>query len=59
VEQGRFPLGSCLPNELARLAAALDGLLFHRLVDATLEVGRAAGPLEAMLGRPGATPSRP
>jgi TetR/AcrR family transcriptional regulator, regulator of biofilm formation and stress response len=40
------------------LAAALDGLLFHRLVDPTLEVIQAAEPLEAMLGRPGAAPPR-
>ena len=32
------------------LAASLDGLLFHRLVDPTLDVMRAAAPLEAMLG---------
>jgi AcrR family transcriptional regulator len=31
------------------LAAALDGLLFHRLVDPTLDVMQAAAPLEAML----------
>jgi AcrR family transcriptional regulator len=31
------------------LAAALDGLLFHRLVDAKLNVMQTAGPLEAML----------
>lgn len=39
------------------LAAALDGLLFHRLVDPTLEVVQAAEPLDAMLGRPGPAPS--
>src|SRR5215831_1543452 len=32
------------------LAAALDGLLFHRLVDPTLDIMQAAAPLEAMLG---------
>jgi AcrR family transcriptional regulator len=32
------------------LAAALDGLLFHRLVDSKLDVMQAAGPLKAMLG---------
>jgi AcrR family transcriptional regulator len=31
------------------LAAALDGLLFHRLVDPKLDVRRAAEPLDAML----------
>jgi AcrR family transcriptional regulator len=31
------------------LAAALDGLLFHRLVDPKLDVLRVAGPLGAML----------
>jgi TetR/AcrR family transcriptional regulator, regulator of biofilm formation and stress response len=31
------------------LAAALDGLLFHRLVDAKLDVVQAAEPIEAML----------
>jgi AcrR family transcriptional regulator len=31
------------------LAAALDGLLFHRLVDPKLDVRRAARPLDAML----------
>lgn len=32
------------------LAAALDGLLFHRIVDPTLDVMQTAAPLEAMLG---------
>jgi AcrR family transcriptional regulator len=37
------------------LAAALDGLLFHRLVDPKLAVLQAAAPLEALLrGRSGA-----
>ena len=31
------------------LAAALDGLLFHRLADPRLDVLQVAGPLEAML----------
>ncbi|MGH2892242.1 MAG: TetR/AcrR family transcriptional regulator [Solirubrobacteraceae bacterium] len=31
------------------LAAAFDGLLFHRLVDANLDVILTAGPIEAML----------
>lgn len=33
------------------LAAALDGLLFHRLVDPRLDVMKAAGPLEALVFR--------
>jgi len=38
------------------LAAALDGLLFHRLVDPKLDVVQAAAPLVALLrGRPGRT----
>ncbi len=42
------------------LAAALDGLLFHRLVDPKLDVVQAAGPLEAMLRtvQPGGEPNR-
>lgn len=35
------------------LAAAFDGLLFHRLVDAKLDVAQTSGPISAML-----TPSR-
>lgn len=31
------------------LAAALDGLLFHRLVDGTLDVKQTSAPIEAML----------
>ena len=31
------------------LAASLDGLLFHRLVDPRLDVRQTAAPLEAML----------
>jgi len=38
-----------LPATAILLAAALDGLLFHRLVDPTLDVMQIAGPLEAML----------
>lgn len=41
-----------LPATAVLLAAALDGLLFHRLVDPTLDVMQAAGPLEAMLIAP-------
>lgn len=38
------------------LAAALDGLLFHRLVDPKLGVMQAAAPITALLGR--AAPAR-
>jgi len=38
-----------MPAAAILLAAALDGLLFHRLVDPTLDVMQVAGPLEAML----------
>jgi TetR/AcrR family transcriptional regulator, regulator of biofilm formation and stress response len=41
-----------LPAAAILLAAALDGLLFHRLVDPTLDVMQTAGPLEAMLMGP-------
>ncbi len=34
------------------LAAALDGLLFHHLVDPKLDVTQAAGPITAMLREP-------
>ncbi|MDN5858267.1 MAG: TetR/AcrR family transcriptional regulator [Pseudonocardia sp.] len=38
------------------LAAAFDGLLFHRLVDPGLDVRQTAGPISVMLGK--AQPSR-
>ena len=38
-----------LPAAAVLLAASLDGLLFHRLVDPTLDVMQTAAPLEAML----------
>ena len=41
-----------LPAAAVLLAAALDGLLFHRLVDPTLDVMQTARPLEAMLMGP-------
>jgi AcrR family transcriptional regulator len=41
-----------LPATAILLAAALDGLLFHRLVDPMLDVMQVAGPLEAMLIAP-------
>jgi AcrR family transcriptional regulator len=46
------------------LAAALDGLLFHHLVDPKLDVTQVAGPIDAMLsagsrGRPQTTVRRP
>ncbi|HEY7267489.1 MAG TPA: TetR/AcrR family transcriptional regulator [Solirubrobacterales bacterium] len=39
-----------LASTAVLLAAALDGLLFHRLVDTTLDVMHTEGPFEAMLG---------
>jgi AcrR family transcriptional regulator len=39
------------------LAAALDGLLFHYLVDPKLDVRQTAGPIAQMLGTPGRAPS--
>jgi TetR/AcrR family transcriptional regulator, regulator of biofilm formation and stress response len=41
-----------LPATAVLLAAALDGLLFHRLVDATLDVVQTAEPIAAMLRPP-------
>ncbi len=38
------------------LAAALDGLLFHHLVDPKLDVTQAAGPITAMLRKPPVKP---
>jgi AcrR family transcriptional regulator len=41
------------------LAAALDGLLFHRLVDPRLDVRQTAAPIAQMLGAPGlSSPNR-
>ena len=40
------------------LAAALDGLLFHRLVDPRLDVRQTAEPMTQRLGTPGPTSSR-
>lgn len=48
-----------LPAAAVLLAAALDGLLFHRLVDPTLDVRQVAGPLEAMLIDPSRRRRRP
>jgi AcrR family transcriptional regulator len=49
-----------LPTTAVLLAAALDGLLFHRLVDQTLDVKQVAAPLEAMLiGPPRGRQRRP
>jgi len=47
-----------LPAAAIVLAAALDGLLFHRLVDPTLDVMRVAGALEAMVIGPRRTAPR-
>jgi TetR/AcrR family transcriptional regulator, regulator of biofilm formation and stress response len=52
-DQGELHPGLDLPAAAILLAAALDGLLFHRLVDPTLDVMQVAGPLEAMLIGPG------
>jgi len=48
-ESGELDPELDLPAASVLLAAALDGLLFHRLVDPTLDVMRVAGPLEAMV----------
>ncbi len=41
-----------LPATAALLAAAFDGLLFHRLVDAKLDVTQTVGPIATLLGHP-------
>jgi AcrR family transcriptional regulator len=51
-DAGELDPGLDLPATATLLAAALDGLLFHRLVDPTLDVMQAAGPIEAMLHGP-------
>ncbi len=51
-ETGELDPALDLPATSILLAAALDGLLFHRLVDSTLDVMQVAGPLEAMLAVP-------
>jgi AcrR family transcriptional regulator len=51
---GELAGGLDLDATAVLLAAALDGLLFHRLVDPKLDVVQAAAPLGALLGgRPG------
>lgn len=51
-DTGELDPGLDLTATAIVLAAALDGLLFHRLVDPALDVMQVAGPLEAMLIRP-------
>jgi AcrR family transcriptional regulator len=46
---GELDPGLDLTATAMLLAAALDGLLFHRLVDPTLDVMQVAGPIDAML----------
>ena len=41
-----------LPATAVLLAAAFDGLLFHRLVDAKLDVTQTAAPINTLLGAP-------
>lgn len=48
---GQLHPGLDLTATAMLLAAALDGLLFHRLVDPQLDVIRVAGPLDGMLAR--------
>ncbi len=48
-DAGEVDPGLDLPATAVLLAAALDGLLFHRLVDTKLDVTQTAAPLEAML----------
>lgn len=48
-EAGEIDSGQDLAATAVVLAAALDGLLFHRLVDPRLDVMQAAGPLEALV----------
>jgi len=49
LEAGELDPNLDLTAAAVLLAAALDGLLFHRLVDPTLDVMQTAAPLEAML----------
>jgi AcrR family transcriptional regulator len=49
---GELDPGLDLTATAMLLAAALDGLLFHRLVDPALDVMQAAGPIDAMLTGP-------
>lgn len=48
-DAGEIDAGLDLQATAVLLAAALDGLLFHRLVDAKLDVMQTATPMEAML----------
>ena len=51
-ERGEIDASLNLPPTAVLLAAALDGLLFHHLVDGTLDVMQTAEPIEAMLWPP-------
>ena len=51
-ERGEIDASLNLPATAVLLAAALDGLLFHHLVDGTLDVMQTAEPIEAMLWPP-------
>ncbi len=56
-DAGQVDPGLDLTATAVLLAAALDGLLFHHLVDPKLDVMQVAGPIDAMLnvGRHGCT----
>ena len=49
-DRGEIDPGLDLEATAVLLAAAMDGLLFHRLVDARLDVAKTAGPIELLLG---------
>ena len=51
-ERGEIDASLNLRATAVLLAAAFDGLLFHHLVDGTLDVAQTAEPIEAMLSRP-------
>jgi AcrR family transcriptional regulator len=57
-EAGEFDPRQDIAATAVVLAAALDGLLFHRLVDTRLDVMQAAAPLEALVGKSARTPGR-
>ena len=50
--RGEIDASLNLPATAVLLAAALDGLLFHHLVDGTLDVVQTIEPIEAMLRPP-------
>ena len=49
-DRGEIDSGLDLEATAVLLAAAMDGLLFHRLVDTRLDVAQTAGPIELLLG---------